>query len=203
MIKKLFKCIVSFGHGCFFLTYRDDRFLITVGDYRKAQLTLWSTQKYTSILHWQDESSSSAYVNCLIWNPLRANEFCMGGSKGIFRFCTIVESTQDSETRLQVVNALIPSSITENATKNCDITSCAYLISAANLVLCSTNLGFITCWNSRNHTCLLHWKADANEICYMSTIKHQLITGSSNGCLRLWNTERLESSLIHPNSTDG
>ena len=29
----------------------------------------------------------------------------------------------------------------------------------------------------------------------MATIKHKLITGSSNGCLRLWNTENLEANL--------
>ena len=179
---------------------RDDRFLLTLGDYRKPQLTLWSTQDYTHLLNWEDESSSS-YINCLAWNPMRANEFCLGGSKGLVRFCTIVEPSNETNVRLQVINEQIPSSISDQTKKSSDITACVYLISATNLVLCSTNCGFVTCWNSRTNTCLLHWKADGNEICYMATIKHRLITGSSTGCLRLWNTECLESNLAQPNAS--
>jgi WD40 repeat protein len=172
-----------------------------MGDYRKAQLTLWSTQDYTSLLQWQDDSSSS-YINCLTWNPMRANEFCLGGSKGIVHFCTIIEQTNDSSVRLQVINGQIPSSISEHTKMTCDVTSCNYLLSTNNLVLCATNCGFITCWNSRTNTCLVHWKADANEICYMSTIKNRLITGSSTGCLRLWNTESLEVNLGQTPASD-
>ncbi|CAF0756991.1 unnamed protein product [Adineta ricciae] len=180
---------------------KDDRFLITVGDYRKPQLTLWSTQDFTNLLNWQDESSSS-YINCLTWNPMRANEFCLGCSNNLIRFCTIIEQTNDTNLRLQVVNGQVPPSISEHAKKICEITACTYLISSTNLVLCSTNCGFVTCWNTRTNVCLLHWKADGNEICYMSSIKHQLITGSSTGCLRLWNTENLEINLGLPNMSD-
>jgi WD40 repeat protein len=169
-----------------------------MGDYRKPLLTLWSTNDYTSLLNWQDESSFS-YINCLAWNPMRANEFCLGCSNGIIRFCTIIEQTN---IRLQVVNGQIPLSINETMKKICEITSCVYLISSTNLVLCSTNSGFITCWNSRTNTCLLHWKADANEICYMTTIKHKLLTGSSTGCLKLWNTENLEDNLGKTNMSE-
>ncbi|CAF5207282.1 unnamed protein product, partial [Rotaria magnacalcarata] len=61
---------------------RDDRFLLTIGDYRKPMLTLWSTHDYTNLLNWQDESSPSSYMNCLAWNSSRANEFCLGCSNG-------------------------------------------------------------------------------------------------------------------------
>jgi hypothetical protein len=172
-----------------------------MGDYRKPMLTLWSTHDYTNLLNWQDESTSS-YTNCLAWNPMRANEFCLGCSNGIIRFCTINEQTNDSNVRLQVVNGQIPPSISEHTKKTSDITSCVYIISNTNLVLCSTNCGFVTCWNSRTNTCLLHWKADSNEICYMATVKHKLLTGSSTGCLRLWNTENLEANLGQTNTID-
>jgi WD40 repeat protein len=173
-----------------------------VGDYRKPVLTLWSTQDYTNLLNWQDETSSSSYMNCLSWNPMRANEFCLGCSNNLIRFCTIIEQTNETNTRLQVVNGQIPTSISEHSKKTCDITACVYLISSTNLVLCSTNYGFITCWDTRTNNCLLHWKADSNEICFMATIKHKLITGSSSGCLRLWNTENLETNLRQGNITN-
>ncbi|CAF3845969.1 unnamed protein product [Rotaria magnacalcarata] len=72
----------------------------------------------------------------------------------------------------------------------------------AKLVLCSTNCGFVTCWNTRTNSCLLHWKADSNEICYMTAIKYKLLTGSSSGCLRLWNIENLEVNLGQTKNND-
>ena len=184
----------------YFFYRRDDRFLITMGDYRKPLLTLWSANDYVNLLNWQDESpSSSSYINCLAWNPMRANEFVLGSSNNLIRFCTIIEQTNENNIRLQVVNGQLPSSLNEHAKKTCEITACAYLMSSTNLVLCSTNYGFIICWDTRTNNCLLHWKADANEICFMTTIKHKLITGSSTGCLRLWNTENLESNLTQGN----
>ncbi|CAF3669977.1 unnamed protein product [Rotaria sp. Silwood1] len=180
---------------------RDDRFLITMGDYRKPLLSLWSTHDYTNLLNWQDESSS-IYMNCLAWNPMRANEFCLGCSNSCIRFCSIIEQTNETNIRLQVINGQIPLSINEHIKNSCEITSCVYLISNSQLVLCSTNSGFVTCWNTRTNSCLLHWKADSNEICYMTTIKYKLLTGSSNGCLRLWNIENLEVNLGQTNNND-
>ncbi|CAF3380141.1 unnamed protein product [Rotaria socialis] len=181
---------------------RDDRFLITIGDYRKPMLTLWSTHDYMNLLNWQDESSPSSYMNCLAWNSARANEFCLGCSNGCIRFCTIVEQTNDTNVRLQVVNGYVPSSISEHAKLPCEITSCVYLISNSQLVLCSTNCGFVTCWNTRTNSCLLHWKADSNEICYMTAMKYKLLTGSASGCLRLWNIENLEVNLGQTKNND-
>jgi WD repeat-containing protein 90 len=175
---------------------RDDRFLLTLGDYRKVQLTLWSTVDYTSLLHWDDESTSN-YFNCLAWNPMRANEFALGGCAGSVRFCTIIEPSGENDFRLQVVKGQLPSSISDHHKKTSDVTACAYLISASQYLLCSTDCGFVTCWNTRTNTCVLHWKADNHEIGYMSTIKYRLITGATNGSLRLWNTETLENSLAN------
>lgn len=172
-----------------------------MGDYRKPMITLWSTQDYTNLLNWEDESSST-YINCLSWNPMRANEFTLGCSNGRVRFCTIIEQTNDTNLRLQVANGQVPLSITEHTKVSCEITSCAYFISNSQIVLCATNCGFITCWSTRNNSCLLHWKADSNEICFMTTIKHKLLTGSSTGCLRLWNIESLETHLGQSNSSD-
>lgn len=170
-----------------------------MGDYRKPLLTLWSAIDYVNLLNWQDESPALSYINCLAWNPMRANEFVLGSSNNLIRFCTIIEQTNENNIRLQVVNGQLPSSLSEHAKKTCEVTACAYLMSSTNLVLCSTNYGFITCWDTRTNNCLLHWKADANEICFMTTIKHKLITGSSTGCLRLWNTEQLENNLTQGN----
>jgi WD40 repeat protein len=164
-------------------------------------VTLWSTNNYSHLLNWQNDFSSS-YINCLAWNPLRTNEFCLGSSHGIIHYCTINEQNDDTNLRLQVIKGEIPLLLNEQTKTSCDITACIYLTSTMNLVLCATNSGFITCWNSRLCLCVLHWKADSNEICYMSTINYKLLTGSSIGCLKLWNIENLETNLGQLNSID-
>ncbi|CAF4153815.1 unnamed protein product, partial [Rotaria sordida] len=153
-----------------------------MGDYRKPLLSLWSTHDYTNLLNWQDESSS-IYMNCLAWNPMRTNEFCLDSSNDF-------------------VNGQIPLSISEHTKNSCEITLCVYLISNSHLVLCSTNSSVVTCWNTRRNLCLLHWKADSNEICYMTTSKYKLLTGLSIGRLRLWNIENLEVNLGQTNTND-
>lgn len=155
-------------------------------------LTLWSTIDYSHLLNWQNESSLS-YINCLAWNPLRTNEFCLGNTHGIIHFCTINDDNDD--VRLQVIKREIPLILNENKKISSDITSCTYLTTNSTLILCATNNGFITCWNSRLFLCILHWKGDSNEICYILSNNSKLLTGSSNGCLKLWNIENLETNI--------
>ena len=174
--------------------YRDDRFLATIGNYRKPMVTIWSTSNYHRLLNWQDKFSSF-YINCLVWNPMLANEFCLGCSHSLIHFCTINERTYNIDQRLQVNKGEVSSLLNEHGKTSCDITACRYITSSLNLVVCATNSGFLTCWNSRLRLCVLHWKADSNEICYLSIAKHKLLTGSSTGCLKLWNIENLEMNL--------
>lgn len=171
--------------------YRDDRFLVTIGNYHKSIVTLWSTNNYTRLIDWEDENGSF-YINCLAWNPIRTNEFCLGGADGYIRFCTMNEQTDTTKPCLQVINGQISSILNQQTKSSSDVTACVYLTSVVNLVLCATNNGFVTCWNSRLCLCILHWRADLNEICYMATIKFKLLTGSSLGRLKLWNIENLE-----------
>lgn len=157
-------------------------------------LTVWSTKDYSHLLNWQNDFSSS-YINCLAWSSFRTNEFCLGSSHGLVHFCTINEPNDTPTPSLHVVKGEIPLILNEHTKSSSDVTTCIYVNSTANLVLCGTNYGYITCWNSRLCLCVLHWKADVNEICYLSTIDEKLLTGSSNGCLKLWNIQNLENSI--------
>ncbi|CAF0722865.1 unnamed protein product [Didymodactylos carnosus] len=185
-------------HGITCMAFsRDDRFLVTVGDYVKPLFTLWNMCDYTNILNWEDESEKQISIHCLSWDPSSTNEFVTGGSNGTINFCKIIGSNPN-DIRLHVISQTMPLTLVEHL-NHCEITSCVY-ITNGNLVLCSTNLGFITCWNTRTNVCMLHWKADQTEICYMISIKHKLITGSSEGLLKLWNIEHLESNITMSNS---
>lgn len=182
--------------------FRDDRFLITVGNYRKPILSLWSTKSYLNRLDWQDDESPSSYINCLAWNPKRTHEFCLGSSQGTLHFCTIEEESERVDMRLQVLHGQISPFYSGNAQSTGDVTACVYLPSMMNLVLCATSGGLLTCWNSRLSLCLRHWKIDSNEICFIRANQHKLLTGSSTGCLKLWNIENLQTNLGQLHSTE-
>ena len=123
-------------------------------------------------------------------------EFCLGGSSDLVRFCTITDDPTGTQQRLQVAHGQISTNCDRaSAGPIRDVTSCLYMTGPMHLVLCATSDGLITCWNSRLSLCLMHWKADTNELCYMRAVKHRLLTGSSTGCLRLWNIEKLETNL--------
>jgi WD40 repeat protein len=160
-------------------------------------LTLWSTKTYTSLVHWQDDSSSSFYGNCLAWNPKSVDEFVLGCSQGTIHFLTI---TDNDKIDLHVRSRQIPLLSNTHMRTNGDITACVYLPSMINFVLCTTSTGSITCWNTCLALCLYHCKIDSNEICWMKVNHCQLLTGSSVGSLKLWNIESFQTCLEQWNS---
>ena len=99
-----------------------------MGDYRKPLLTLWSTNDYTSLLNWQDESSSS-YINCLAWNPMRANEFCLGGSMVLFVFVQLLNKQMIQIYDYKLLIDKFHHQLLNIQKRSCEITSCVYLIS--------------------------------------------------------------------------
>lgn len=186
----------SRSHWTFDLS-RNDRFLLTIGNYQKPILSLWSTDDYRKLCTWQDQSSSLSYLNCLAWNLRSSQEFSIGGSQSVLHFCTIHD---DSQVYLRVLRGQISSLYTSTHKAGCDITSLAYLPSMLNVILCATNDGLITCWNTRLALCLHYWRVDSNEICWMRLTTNRLLTGSASGSLKLWNIESLLNNLGHVNT---
>ena len=48
--------------------YRDDRFLATVGNYRKPIVTIWYANNFTRLLNWHDENSNQLNLNTKFFN---------------------------------------------------------------------------------------------------------------------------------------
>lgn len=155
-------------------------------------LSLRSTDDYRQVSTWQDHSSSLSYLNCLVWNHRSSNEFCLGGSHGVLHFCTIHD---ESQIYIRVLRGQISSIYNSKNQNRTDVTSCVYLPSMMNLILCATSDGSISCWNTRLALCLQHWRVDSNEICWMRSNGNRLLTGSSTGLLKLWNIESLLQNL--------
>ena len=172
--------------------FRDERFLLTIGNYQKPTLSLWSTDDYRKVCTWQDQSSTLSYLNCLAWNHRSSNEFCLGSSHGVLHFCTIQE---ESYIHLRVLRGQISLLHHAKGKRTADVTACVYLSTMMNLILCATSDGLITCWNTRLALCLQNWRIDSTEICWMRSSGHRLMTGSATGRLKLWNIEPLLQHL--------
>ncbi|KAK2180206.1 hypothetical protein NP493_453g01010 [Ridgeia piscesae] len=81
---------------------RDDRFLVSVGDYRDCTIAVWSTHTYDLLT----TTKTSEPVHDLKWDPTTANEFASVGDNGTLLFW-LLDETQINVT-LNVHQADVP-----------------------------------------------------------------------------------------------
>ncbi|CAI9568097.1 unnamed protein product [Staurois parvus] len=93
---------------------RDDRLLITVGDFRDGKLALWSTRTYELLA----SSQICQPVHAVIFNPAHANSFSCVGT-GAVSFWRIEE--QGLSTQMKVYRAPVPDEV-----GTAELTSLAY-----------------------------------------------------------------------------
>ena len=69
---------------------RDDRFLVTAGDYRECSIAIWSTIDYELLA-----TSSTRYpIHAVRWDPYTMNEFATVGQNGSVLFWLLDETKQ-------------------------------------------------------------------------------------------------------------
>ena len=69
---------------------RDDRFLVTIGDYRECSVAIWSTIDYNLLV-----TSFTRYpIHCVKWDPYTMNEFATVGQNGTVLFWLLDETKQ-------------------------------------------------------------------------------------------------------------
>ena len=68
---------------------RDDRFLISVGDYTERSIVVWSTRDWEILT----SSTSRSPVHELQWDPYTGNEFVSVGQDGSVSFWLLDEAT--------------------------------------------------------------------------------------------------------------
>ena len=67
---------------------RDDRFLISVGDYRECSVVIWGTKDYNVLT----SSYTQAPIHDLSWDPYTMNEFVSVGEDGNVLFWLLDET---------------------------------------------------------------------------------------------------------------
>lgn len=66
----------------------DDRYLVSISDYKCSSLVVWKTHDYTSLVF---IDNFNYVINDVLWNPFRLNEFCMCGQNKSLVVCSLDE----------------------------------------------------------------------------------------------------------------
>ncbi|XP_053327870.1 WD repeat-containing protein 90 [Spea bombifrons] len=157
---------------------RDDRLLVTVGDYRDGGLALWSTASYELLAN----SRLSEPVHATAFNPAHAGSFACVGSRGV-SFWRIDEL--GSGTQLKVFRATVPDDVGA-----AELTSIAYNATSVLYAGCST--GQVCVWDAQTHRCFMTWEADQGEIGVLRCKGNKLLTGSNTRKIRLWSVAAVQ-----------
>ncbi|XP_035694518.1 WD repeat-containing protein 90-like [Branchiostoma floridae] len=169
-------------HDIVCLAYsRDDRFLVTVGDYRECTIALWSTFDYSLLT----ATKTSLPIHDLGWDPFNANEFTSIGQAGSIFFWLVDET--NNKTVLNVHEADVPKEILQPLSvvpTPVDFTALCY--SADNILYVGGSNGVVSAWDTRQNMCFMHWTADSGEIGVLVCKAARLVTGSTSQRLKLW-----------------
>ncbi|RMX43573.1 hypothetical protein pdam_00010827, partial [Pocillopora damicornis] len=176
------KVLTHHEHEIVCLAYsRDDRFLVSVGDYRECSVVVWSTRDLVVLA----SSFARHPVHDIMWDPYTANEFCSVGQDGSVLFW-LLDETGDQMT-LNVHEPEVPDELTQSKKvrdEYYDFTAVWY--AGDSTMYAATSSGMLSAWDTRQNKCFIHWQGDSAEIGMLMGYGGTLIAGSASGNLRLW-----------------
>ncbi|XP_052262541.1 WD repeat-containing protein 90-like isoform X2 [Dreissena polymorpha] len=162
---------------------RDDKFLISVGDYRDCTIVVWSTQSYCILT----TSKAASPIHHLRWDPYTVNEFSSVGQNGTVLFWLLDETT--SNIGLNVHEGEVPDDLLYKKSmglrKECVEFTCSVYAGDSTLYT-GTDNGKVAAWDTNNNSCFMHWEADSSEIGVIISCGNLLLTGSVGRNLRVW-----------------
>ncbi|KGL85799.1 WD repeat-containing protein 90, partial [Charadrius vociferus] len=151
---------------------RDDRFLITLGDYSDQTIALWNTYTYELM----SSTCISEPVHDVAFSPLSHRDLaCVG--KGAVMFWLLEQ--QGADVNLKVHRAPAPAVLGP-----VEMTSLCY--GADTLLYSGTNSGQICVWDTETNCCFMTWEADEGEIGVLVCRRNRLVSGSNTKRIRLW-----------------
>ncbi|CAI8047359.1 WD repeat-containing protein 90 [Geodia barretti] len=158
---------------------RDDRFLLSLGDYHDNSLAVWSTYDYSLGV----ATSLSLPAHHLLWDPHTAYEFVSVGAGMSLCFWILEEGTGTHT--LKVHEAEIPSDLVQGKEKSeVDFTAACY--GQNNRLFIGSSIGVVSMWDTSQNQCVMFWKTIPNEIGAMWFSGGKLSVGSVSGSLALW-----------------
>nr|XP_030140775.3 WD repeat-containing protein 90 isoform X6 [Taeniopygia guttata] len=168
----------------------DDRFLVTIGDYRDQTMALWSTHTYELML----STRISEPLHDVAFSPFSHQDLaCVG--RGAVTFWVLEQ--QGAAVRFKVQRAPAP-----DVLGLVELTSLCY--GADALLYSGTNSGQICVWDTETNSCFMTWEADEGEIGVLLCRHQRLLSGSNTKRIRLWSVATVqELRLKGPNARSG
>ncbi|KAG2456181.1 MIRO2 GTPase, partial [Polypterus senegalus] len=155
------------------MTYsRDDRYLLSAGDYRDLSIALWATSTYQLLA----TASLSVPIHDLSFNPVSDSKFACAGS-GFSFFCLIKQQGKDVE--LEMHEVTVPEEMGK-------VEQTALCYSCNSILYTSTNNGKICAWDLDTNRCFMTWDGDEGEIGVLLCRGNRLLSGSNSRRIRLW-----------------
>ncbi|XP_061564581.1 WD repeat-containing protein 90 isoform X1 [Cololabis saira] len=154
---------------------RDDRFLLSVGDFSDPGLALWGSKNFQLL----SSVSMSGPIHDATFSPSAASQMACVGSHGVY-FCFIQTQGMDVDLKVQRVTA---------PTEVGDVELTALCYHMDSLLFTSTNRGHVCAWHTSTQRCFMIWGADDGEIGVLLCRGNRLLTGSNTRWLRLWGVE--------------
>ncbi|XP_041063040.1 WD repeat-containing protein 90 [Carcharodon carcharias] len=151
---------------------RDDRFLMSAGDYRDLSIALWETRNYELLT----TARVSNPIHDLAFDPTAVNEFACVGVGGVHFW--LVEQT-GNEVQLKVHRVSIPDEVGAD-----ELSALCY--NSDSVLYTATNTGKICAWDTQQNRCFMAWDADEGEIGIVQCRRYRLMTGSNTKKIRLW-----------------
>lgn len=178
------KVLSHHEHEIVCLAYaRDDRFLVSVGDYRECSVVVWCTRDLVVLA----ASYARHPVHDIMWDPYTANEFTSVGQDGSVLFW-LLDETGDKMT-LNVHEPEVPKELVQSKKVRDEYYDFTALWYAGDSVMyAATSSGMLSAWDTRQNKCFIHWEGDSSEIGVLMGHGGTLIAGSTTGNLRLWST---------------
>ncbi|XP_069761479.1 WD repeat-containing protein 90 isoform X2 [Narcine bancroftii] len=151
---------------------RDDRLLMSAGDYRDLTIALWNTRDYELLA----TARICDPIHDLAFDPTALNEFaCVG--VGAVHFWRIEQT--GNEVELKVQRVAIPDEVNAG-----ELTALCY--NGDSVLYTATITGKICAWDTQHNKCFMTWDADEGEIGIVQCRGYHLMTGSNTKKIRLW-----------------
>ncbi|KAF7239262.1 WD repeat-containing protein 90 [Varanus komodoensis] len=165
---------------------RDDRFLVTLGDYVDRIIALWSAHTYDLM----SSTRLSEPVHEVAFSPLSVGHLtCVG--KGAVTFWLMEQ--QGADISLKVHRVPVP-----DAVGPVELTSLCY--SAGCLLYIGTSAGQICAWDMEVSRCFMTWEATEGEIGVLKCHTNRLVSGSNTKKIQLWSVAAVQELRVKGSS---
>ncbi|XP_076008450.1 WD repeat-containing protein 90 [Genypterus blacodes] len=159
---------------------RDDRFLLSVGDFSDPEVALWSTRTFQLL----SSVRGSGPIHDAAFSPSVSSQMACVGGQGAY-FCLI--HTRGADVDLKVQRENVPAQVGD-----AELTALCY--HGDSILYTATNGGHVCAWDINTQRCFMTWEADEGEIGVLLCRGNRLLTGSNTRWLRLWGVEAVQGA---------